>query len=417
MRSTRPITDRSVCAWKNVRDSMRSSSPTRAAACLRTSWPVCSMRPSRRSPAGRDSAWGFPWRNTSSRATAGRSRQPLSPVPAPPSPSCSLEGTSMKILIADDDSVLRSELAGLLREDGHEVVGASDGGEALRLVERESFDAALLDLRMPRASGLEVLHRLRVTRPSTAVVVITGQGTIDAAVEAMKAGAIDFVEKPYEVDALRRTLRTVREEQQARTLLGASAAEGAVVRVLSDAVSRRALLAVLGPQADPPSGAMRVLRVEEEGRPPIAFAPNQLYQLNTAIEAHIASVDHPVVYAGDLSALQTVHGLEDMKAWVRHMTGRCAAKGGALILASEDRALAEQSEKEGVPSEALQAMLESLANPIRRALVGYVVASGPVAYSAILRKNFVDSSSKLSFHLQKLQSDGSSRKATPAGTG
>ena len=94
-----------------------------------------------------------------------------------------------------------------------------------------------------------------------------------------------------------------------------------------------------------------------------------------------------------------------------------AAKGGAFILSSEDRALAEQSEKEGAPPEDLQAMLESLANPIRRALVGYVVASGPIAYSAILRKNFVDSSSKLSFHLQKLQSDGSSRKATPAGTG
>ncbi len=132
----------------------------------------------------------------------------------------------MKILIADDDSVLRAELAGLLRDDGHDVVGASDGGEALRLVERESFDAALLDLRMPKASGLEVLHRLRVTRPGTAVVVITGQGTIDAAVEAMKAGATDFVEKPYEVDALRRTLRTVQEEQHARTLVGVSAVEG-----------------------------------------------------------------------------------------------------------------------------------------------------------------------------------------------
>jgi len=71
----------------------------------------------------------------------------------------------MKILIADDDSVLRGELAGLLRDDGQDVVGASDGGEALRLVERESFDAALLDLRMPKASGLEVLHSLRVTRP------------------------------------------------------------------------------------------------------------------------------------------------------------------------------------------------------------------------------------------------------------
>src|SRR5439155_1435256 len=117
-------------------------------------------------------------------------------------------------------------------------------------------------------------------------------------------------------------------------------------------------------------------------------------------------VERPVVYAADLSLLQAVHGLEDMKAWVRHMNGRCGAKGGALILASVDRELAEQVEKDSVPSEGLQAMLESLANPIRRAVVAYVVASGPVAYSGILKKNFVDSSSKLSFYLQKLQSDG-----------
>ena len=312
----------------------------------------------------------------------------------------------MKILVADDDAVLRNELAGLLREDGHDVVGASDGGEALRLVERESFDAALLDLRMPKASGLQVLHRLRVARPETAVVVITGQGTIDAAVEAMRAGAIDFVEKPYEVDALRRTLQTVQEEQRARTLLGVPAAEGAIARVLSDAATRKVLLAVVGPRAQPPTGATLVLRIDEEVHPPNVFAANQLSQLDAAIEAHIRRVERPVVYAADLSLLQAVHGLEDMKAWVRHMNGRCGAKGGALILASVDRELAEQVEKDSVPSEGLQAMLESLANPIRRAVVAYVVASGPVAYSGILKKNFVDSSSKLSFHLQKLQSDG-----------
>ncbi len=321
----------------------------------------------------------------------------------------------MKILIADDDAILRNELAGLLREDGHDVVGASDGGAALRLVERESFDAALLDLKMPKASGLEVLHRLRVARPETAVVVITGQGTIDAAVEAMKAGAIDFVEKPYEVDALRRTLRTVQEEQRARTLLGAPAAEGTIARVLSDAATRKVLLAVVGPHAQPPTGATVVLRINEEGRPPNIFAPNQLFQLNAAIEAHVGRVERPVVYAADLSLLQAVHGLEDMKAWVRHMNGRCGGKGGALVVASVDRALAEQVEKDSVPSEGLQSMLESLANPIRRAVVGYVVASGPVAYSAFLKKNFVDSSSKLSFHLQKLQSDGLLAKGDAGG--
>src|SRR5437867_2227116 len=160
----------------------------------------------------------------------------------------------MKILVADDDETLRGELAGILREDGHAVVVAADGGEALRAVERESFDVALLDLKMPKASGLDVLHRLRVVRPETAVVVVTGQGTIDAAVEAMKAGAIDFVEKPYEVEALQHTLRTVDEERRTRAMLGSTSSDAAIPRVLSDAASRNVLLAVVGPDASPPAG-------------------------------------------------------------------------------------------------------------------------------------------------------------------
>src|SRR2546425_3015002 len=299
----------------------------------------------------------------------------------------------MKILIADDDSVLRSELAGLLREDGHDVVGASDGGEALRLVERESFDAALLDLRMPKASGLEVLNRLRVTRPGTAVVMITGQGTIDAAVEAMKAGAIDFVEKPYEVDPLRRTLRTVDEERRTRAMLDSTPADATISRILSDAASRNVLFAVIGPRATAPAGATRVLRIAEEGRPPDVFAPTQLYQLNAAIDAHVFEAERPVVYAADLGLLESLHGIGDMRAWVRHVSGKCGGKGGVLVLAAPDRALAAEVQRDvdsKAPSETLQGMLESLANPIRRAVVGYVSASGPLGDSAILQEEFVE---------------------------
>ncbi len=320
----------------------------------------------------------------------------------------------MRILVADDDATLRNELAGLLRDDGHEVVTVADGAEALQAVERESFDAALLDLQMPKATGLEVLHRLRVVRPDTAVVMITGQGTIDTAVEAMKAGAADFVEKPYEIEALQQALRTVREERQARVALGATGSETTIAQVLSEAASRNALLAVLGPSAKAPVGATRVLRIEMESRPPTVFAPKQLYNLNIAIEGSLSGMERPIVFAADLALLEDVHGREDLKAWIRHMSGKCAAKGGALVLGSIDPALASEVEGDvgaGVPSEGLQGMLESLANPIRRAVVGYVFSSGPVAYSAILKRNFVDSSSKLSFHLQKLQADGLLTKA------
>jgi len=315
----------------------------------------------------------------------------------------------MKILVADDDPTLREELAALLHDDGHQITTAADGGEALRTVDRESFDVALLDLRMPKATGLEVLHRLRVVRPETAVVMITGEGTIDAAVEAMKGGAIDFVEKPYDLESLRRTLHTVEEERKVREEIGAIRSETNVGEVLSEAASRNALVAVVGPRAKPPPGASRILRIEPGGRPPDVFAPSQLFQLNHAIEDYLESVDRPVMCAADLSLLEAVHGREDVKAWIRHMSGKCGAKGGVLVLPGLPSELASEIRGDleaGAPSEGPQGMLESLANPIRRAVVGYVFASGPVAYSAILKKNFVDSSSKLSFHLQKLQSDG-----------
>jgi CheY-like chemotaxis protein len=251
-------------------------------------------------------------------------------------------------------------------------------------------------------------------RPDTAVVMITGEGTIDAAVEAMKGGAVDFVEKPYEIQALRRTLETVEEERKAHALLGVSRSETTIARVLAEAAGRKALLAVIGPGAKPPSGASQVLRIEQEGRPPTVFAPSQLYHLNTAIEKHLAGLDRPVVYAADLSLLEAVHGLEDLRAWVRHMSGKCASKGGTLVLDSLDPELASAiggDLETGPAPQGLQSMLESLANPIRRAVVGYVSTSGPVAYSGILKLNFVDSSSKLSFHLQKLQADGLLTKA------
>src|SRR5436853_191422 len=134
--------------------------------------------------------------------------------------------------------------------------------------------------------------------------MITGEGTIDAAVEAMKGGAIDFVEKPYELEALRRTLHMVQEERSARALLGAVGSDTKISDIVSEAAARAALLAVLGPRAKPPSGAALVLRIAQEGRPPHVLAPAQLYHLNTAIEGYLNGVERPVAYADDLDLLE-----------------------------------------------------------------------------------------------------------------
>ncbi len=315
----------------------------------------------------------------------------------------------MRILVADDDATLRSELAELLRGDGHEVEVAADGEQALGRLEAEAFELALLDLVMPKATGLEILHRLKVVRPETAVVMITGHGSVDVAVEAMKGGAVDFVVKPFEIESLQRVLASIQDEKKARQML-TQPAQGpeAVQTVLKDAARRKALLAVLGPQANAPRGAARVLRIDEEPNPPNVFTPSQLYQLNAAIEDHVSRTEAPVVYAAGLGPLEDVHGRADLEAWVRHVGARCDARGGTRVLHDLAPELVSDLEAglgvAGNPS-GLQGMLESLANPIRRAIVAYVFSSGPVSYSAILKMNFVDSSSKLSFHLQKLQAD------------
>ena len=315
----------------------------------------------------------------------------------------------MKILVADDDPTLRTELAELLQADGHEVQVAADGGEALERLEAEPYEVALLDLVMPRVTGLEILHRLQVVRPETSIVMITGHGSVDVAVEAMKGGAVDFVVKPFEIEALQRTLESIADERKAHEMLN-QPAQGpeAVQSLLRDAARRKALLAVLGAGAAAPEGAVKVLRIDRAPIPPDVFMASQLYQINHAVEEYLAGTERPVVYAADLGALEEVHGRGDLEAWVRHVIARCEAKGGTLVLRGLPHGVVSDLEAgTGVagPGSGLQGMLESLANPIRRAIVGFVFSSGPVSYSAILKMNFVDSSSKLSFHLQKLQTD------------
>jgi hypothetical protein len=232
---------------------------------------------------------------------------------------------------------------------------------------------------------------------------------VDVAVEAMKSGAVDFVVKPFEIESLQRIMESIADERRAREMLSlSSSTRDALDAILSDSSRRHALLAVVGPNALVPPGASKVLRIDAEARPPDVFTAAQLFHLNAAIEEFLANTERPVVYAAGLEILEKLHGREDLKAWARHIGSRCEANAGTLVLHGLPREAVSDLEAGSLASQAetgLQGMLESLANPIRRAIVSYVYTSAPVSYSAILKMNFVDSSSKLSFHLQKLQGD------------
>ncbi len=113
---------------------------------------------------------------------------------------------SARILIVDDEPGIRSSLAGILEDEGYRVASAGTAGEAAERLEGEAFDAVLLDLWLPDRDGLELLAELRERGFATPVIVISGHGTIDTAVQAIRLGAYDFLEKPL---ALSRVVVTV----------------------------------------------------------------------------------------------------------------------------------------------------------------------------------------------------------------
>ncbi len=106
------------------------------------------------------------------------------------------------ILLVDDDSMFRQVMSGELRRAGHQVDTAGSGEEALGFVTARAPDVVLLDLRLPGMDGLEVLKALHSTHPSIEVVMLTGHGSIDTAIEAIRVGAFDYVVKPCPFDEL-----------------------------------------------------------------------------------------------------------------------------------------------------------------------------------------------------------------------
>src|SRR3989440_7280262 len=109
-----------------------------------------------------------------------------------------------KVLIADDDRSITEGLSAILRDEGYEVAVAIDGQKALDQLGSEAFGVVLADLKMPRVDGLALLKELQQREIPTECIIITGQATVDSAVQAMQQGAYDYIEKPLNAEKLNR---------------------------------------------------------------------------------------------------------------------------------------------------------------------------------------------------------------------
>jgi len=128
-----------------------------------------------------------------------------------------------KLLIVEDEKIALKNLLHILKKDGYEVTGASSGSAALALLEEQTFDVVLTDLKMEKVDGMQVLKKCRERSPDTEVIVITGFATPESAVEAMKRGAFYYIAKPFRLEEVRQVVgealektRLKRENRQLR---------------------------------------------------------------------------------------------------------------------------------------------------------------------------------------------------------
>jgi len=116
------------------------------------------------------------------------------------------------ILVVDDEEALRTVLSSELSSEGYLVDTASDGDEAITILQGKSFDLVLLDIKMPRVDGFEVLKFIKKTNPAMKVIMLTAFADLKNAIESKKLGAEDFISKPYDLVDLLTTIERVLSE-------------------------------------------------------------------------------------------------------------------------------------------------------------------------------------------------------------
>src|SRR6185369_14751391 len=125
-----------------------------------------------------------------------------------------METENARILIVDDEAVVRESLANWFRDEGYRVDVAESGTKALGMLAHANWDVFLIDIRMPGIDGLELQRKLKEAQRDATVIMMTAYASVETAVEGMKQGAYDYIIKPFDPDDLEHTIRNAVERKK-----------------------------------------------------------------------------------------------------------------------------------------------------------------------------------------------------------
>ena len=120
---------------------------------------------------------------------------------------------SEKVLLVDDEKEFLEIMSERMKDRDMEVTTATSAQQALEIIEKESFDAIILDFQMPGMDGMEALKAIKAKKPEMQIILLTGYATVEKSVEAMKVGATDFIEKPADLEVLAEKIKNAKAEK------------------------------------------------------------------------------------------------------------------------------------------------------------------------------------------------------------
>lgn len=155
-----------------------------------------------------------------------------------------------KVLIVDDEKQIRGTLREILEFEKYQVEEATDGLECIVKIQQSNYDVVILDIKMPKMDGMEALEKIQILSPETPVIMVSGHGTINIAVDAVKKGAFDFIAKPPDLNRLLITIRNAMERKdlvQTNTALTRKSKKGSskAVKIVGESAALRRVMAQL----------------------------------------------------------------------------------------------------------------------------------------------------------------------------
>jgi DNA-binding NtrC family response regulator len=239
----------------------------------------------------------------------------------------------LDILLVDDEADIRLPLGEALRELGHRVSLAADGGEAMHCLDRQTFHLVMSDVRLPKVDGFTILRRLRDERPDTHVVLMTAFGTIQEAVAAVKETAVDYVTKPFELPEVLAIVHRIDERGQLLRELAEARAELAAKHADQMIEGRSPAMVHLREQIGAiAASSAAVLLVGESGTGK-EMAARMLHAISERRQAPFVAVNCAAVPATLIEAELFGHERGAFTGAVKRREGRFkAADGGTLFL-------------------------------------------------------------------------------------